>query len=275
MKKVDKVDKDYRIMIVDDERIVRDAIASPGVWKEYPVSVVKAASNAIEALEYIEEHEVDLVLTDIKMPVMDGIQLIRRVRTCRPETEFIILSGYAEFSYAQEALRYGARDYLLKPLDEETLVSIVLKCAQEKKNKTFMDEIHRTPAFAGKSPGDPSKNCYSQTIMKIMDVVDAEIANQELSLKWISANKLFLNENYLSKLFQKEVKQKFTLYLLERRMFLAMRMLANDPDALVQNVAQETGFGDNPQYFSITFKKYTGYTPTEYKKYIRGGTPVK
>ena len=124
------MDKDYRIMIVDDERIVRDAIASPGIWKEYPVSVVKAASNAIEALEYMEEHEVDLVLTDIKMPVMDGIQLIRRVKTRRPETEFIILSGYAEFSYAQEALRYGARDYLLKPLDEETLVSIVLKCAQ-------------------------------------------------------------------------------------------------------------------------------------------------
>lgn len=269
------MEDEYRIMIVDDERIVREAIASPAVWNGYPVSVVKAASNAIEALDYIDEHKVDLILTDIKMPVMDGIELMKRVRTLRPETVFIILSGYAEFSYAQEALRYGARDYLLKPLDEKTLVSVVLKCMEEEKSRRFIDTMHRTPAFtpafAEKQSENRSKNCYSQTILKIMEVVDAEIANKELSLKWISAHKLFLNENYLSKMFQKEVKQRFTVYLLERRMFLAMKMLADNPDALIQDVASETGFGDNPQYFSITFKKYTGYTPTEYKKYIRGG----
>ena len=96
-----------------------------------------------------------------------------------------------------------------------------------------------------------------------------EISNEELSLKWISAQKLFLNENYLSKVFQKEVGQKFSAYLLDRRMMLAMEMLARDGDALILDVARAAGFGENSQYFSSSFKKYTGYTPTEYKKYIK------
>lgn len=263
------MDNDYKIMVVDDERIVREAIADHISWKEYRASVVKAASNAIEALGYLEEHEVDLVLADIKMPVMDGIEMLKRVRAHRTDIDFIILSGYADFHYAQEAIHYGARDYLLKPLDEETLISIVLKCIAGKKKQNFIDTISQPLALARKQPEDLSKGCYPKTILKILRIVNEEIANEELSLKWISRRKLFLDENYLSKVFQKEVKQKFTSYLLERRMLLAMQMLANDSDALIQKVAQEVGFGDNPQYFSISFKKYTGYTPTEYKKYIR------
>ena len=79
---------------------------------------------------------------------------------------------------------------------------------------------------------------------------------------------MYLNENYLSKLFQKEMHQRFSAYLLERRMLLAMRLMLHDPDVLIQTVARETGFGSNAQYFSIAFKKYTGYTPTDYRRML-------
>ena len=117
----------YKIMIVDDERIVRESIASQIAWETYGILVEKVAANAVEALEYLEKHTVDLMLVDIRMPVMDGIELLGRVRAAGRETACIILSGYADFSYAQEAMRFGARDYLLKPLEEAALVLVCRK----------------------------------------------------------------------------------------------------------------------------------------------------
>ncbi len=257
----------YRLMVVDDERIVREAIASHIPWETYGISVVFAAANALEALEYLQNNQAELILADIRMPVMDGIELLKRAKRLNAETDFIILSGYADFSYAQEALRHGARDYLLKPLDEAALVNAVLKCKNEKESRRFLNVIGTSPALTRILP--ETQRTYSQTIQKILQTVQEEISNEELSLKWISANKLFLNENYLSKVFQKEVGQKFSAYLLERRMTLAMEILAKDVDALISEVARTAGFGDNSQYFSSSFKKYTGYTPTEFKKYIR------
>ena len=244
----------YRLMVVDDERIVREAIASHIPWETYGISVVFAAANALEALEYLQNNQAELILADIRMPVMDGIELLKRAKRLNAETDFIILSGYADFSYAQEALRHGARDYLLKPLDEAALVNAVLKCKNEKESRRFLNVIGTSPALTRILP--ETQRTYSQTIQKILQTVQEEISNEELSLKWISANKLFLNENYLSKVFQKEVGQK-------------MEILAKDVDALISEVARTAGFGDNSQYFSSSFKKYTGYTPTEFKKYIR------
>lgn len=258
----------YRVMIVDDERIVREAIASHIAWEGYGVLVVKAAANAIEALEYLAEHQVDLMLVDIRMPAMDGIELLKRVRSDKMATECIILSGYADFSYAQEALRFGARDYLLKPLEETVLINAVLKCRDEKKNRQFVSTMSET-AGLGADCSQMGQRRYSHTVNHMITIVEEEIANEDLSLKWISQQKLFLNENYLSKIFQKEVKQKFSAYLLERRMLLAMQLLAKDTDPLVLDVANATGFGNNPGYFASSFKKYTGYTPTEYRKRLR------
>lgn len=253
-------------MLVDDEHIVREAVASQIPWEKFQISVVKTAANAIEALEYLEDHEVDLMLVDIKMPVIDGIELLRRVQEQKRDIDFIILSGYADFEYAQQAMRQGAKDYLLKPLDEASLLNAVMRCMESRNKREFIRDIHENPATSPVPPGLPAVSGYSRTVTKILKIVEEEIANEELSLKWISSQRMFLNENYLSKLFQKEVKQRFSAYLLERRMLLAMQLLSKNADAMISDVARETGFGENPQYFSSTFKKYTGYTPSEYKR---------
>ncbi len=263
------MEETYRMMVVDDERIVREAIASHIPWQDHGITVVKAAPNAIEALEYFQNNPVELILADIKMPVMDGIALLKRVKSIRKDVDYIILSGYADFGYAQEALRYGARDYLLKPLDEAALINVVLKCKNEREGNQFLSSIRQNPMLSRILPKEEPYGRYSQTVQKILQVVQEEIANEELSLKWISAQKLFLNENYLSKIFRKEMGQNFSSYVLDRRMMLAMEMMAGDGDARILDVARATGFGENPQYFSACFRKYTGYTPTEYKRYIK------
>ncbi len=247
----------YRMMVVDDEEIVRTAIKNSIPWEQYQVEIVFCAANAPEALAWLEHGQADLVLTDIRMPVIDGLKLVEILSEKVPQMEYIIISSYADFEYARKAMRFGARDYLLKPVDTDTLISAVCKAR---------DEWEVLSSTAGRAEPGLVQRRYSPTVTRLVRLIDEEISNEELSLKWISHKKMYLNENYLGKLFQKETGKRFTAYMYEQRMLLAARMIKNDPEILVQEVAQHTGYGDNAQYFSIAFKKYTGYSPSEYRK---------
>src|SRR5690606_24992553 len=111
----------FRILIVDDEPSVVDAISQTMPWQELDVEEVFTAYSAREALRIIEHQFIDIVLTDIRMPGMDGIELIHTIRSYSNRVQFILLTGYAEFEYAQQALRMQAADYLLKPVRDEAL----------------------------------------------------------------------------------------------------------------------------------------------------------
>ena len=260
--------ENYKVMVVDDEPIVREAIATQIPWEKHRIEIVKTAAHAIEAMEYLAANEVHLILVDIKMPVISGIEMIRRTREQNTAVEFIVISGYADFSYAQQLMRLGARDYLLKPFNEESLLNTVKAARNEWEQRKLISDLQDTGAAPGPAAGEAV--LYSPTIARVLKIIDEEIANKDLSLKLISAERMFLSDNYLGKKFHEEVKQRFSTYLFEHRMILAMRLISKDPDVQIQSVARETGFGDNSQYFSISFKKYTGYTPTEYRRHIHG-----
>ena len=251
--------RSYRVMVVDDEDIVREAIKSSIPWEQYQVEVVACAANAPDAIAWLEHDQADLIITDIRMPVIDGLALVEILRAKNPDMEFIIISGYADFEYARQAMRFGVRDYLLKPVDMNTLVNAVCKARDEWEVQHEIDP-----------QGDHNHitRQFSPTVSRILNLLDEEIANEGLSLKWISRQKMFLNENYLGKLFQKETGQRFTAYMYEQRMLLAKRLMSANPDILIQEIAQKTGYGENAQYFSIAFKKYTGLSPSEYKKQL-------
>lgn len=125
----------YSVLIVDDEEIIRQGISQVIPWEAEGFRLVGVAENGQEALEKIELFHPDIVLTDIKMPVMDGIELIRQVRERGFSVEFIILSGYGEFELAQAALEYGARHYLLKPSSEATIVEALRQVAEQIEKK--------------------------------------------------------------------------------------------------------------------------------------------
>lgn len=247
----------YRMLVVDDEAIVREAIKGSIPWSQHQVDVVYCAANAPEAIKYLEENEAELVLTDIRMPVIDGLKLVELLREKHPSMEFIIISGYADFEYARQAMRFGVRDYLLKPVDTNTLVNSVCKAR---------DEWELQRSLPGKPEVRAVSGSYSPTVTRMLSIVEEEMANEQLSLKWISREKMYLNENYLGKLFQKETGQKFTAYMYEQRMQLAVRLMRNNAEIMVQEIAQRTGYGSNSQYFSIAFKKYTGFTPSEFRR---------
>ncbi|MFZ4870636.1 MULTISPECIES: response regulator transcription factor [Enterococcus] len=121
----------YRCLIVDDEKISRDGIAQSIDWQNLGIEIVGLAKNGAEGLAMFRETTPEIVLSDIQMPIMDGLALAKKIKTQAPETKIIILSAFGEFSYAQEAIQHGVQNYLLKPIDEKELEEALIKLLQE------------------------------------------------------------------------------------------------------------------------------------------------
>ncbi len=120
-----------RLLIADDERIIRETIFHSMDWESMGVEVIGLCKDGIEAYNMILDESPDVVLTDIRMPGMSGLELVREISTIDGQIQFIILSGYEEFEYAREAMRYGVKHYLLKPCEEEEMKSCILQAAKD------------------------------------------------------------------------------------------------------------------------------------------------
>lgn len=143
-----------RVMIVDDEPFIALGISKIINWKDEGYEVAHIAYNGREAMDYLAEHEVELIVADIQMPVMNGLELLEEVRKTKAKLEFIILSGYSDFAYAQRAIRSSCTEYLLKPVQKEELLRVIREIAhkyeqletREMKNKE-MERIYNEHNF--------------------------------------------------------------------------------------------------------------------------------
>lgn len=236
------------LLFADDEQIIREGMRSFIDWESLGVKWLEAAKNGREALEKIQSLKPDIVLLDIKMPEMSGLEVIRRANLLGVESEFLIYSGYDEFEYAREAMSYGVRHYLLKPVSERQLVPII---------RELVETIESGKAILA----------HDLTLVdRIKRYVSEHLSDQALTLKKISEEELFLNPKYVSRAFYQKTGQHFRQYVLEQRMELAKQMLLQEDASRMYEIASRVGLDDNPQYFSKLFKKYTGYTPSEYRR---------
>ncbi len=522
----------YKVLIADDERIIREGIAKIVNWKSLNLQLIDMASNGKEAYEKTQTNPPDIIITDIKMPGMNGLDLIEKINNENNKIKFIVLSGYGDFDFAKRAMKYGIKYYLLKPTSEDEIkkvLALVIKELSEeekkfnflesiKKNlntmiplakkqffkdrvinkiysnkelnfykkvfeiksqkiiiilfelddnykieemlalekiadktlnsikfflssyikntltvmlesinqkelinsiniikKTFLDYYQKkvTVAISKEDTFDKLHNLYQEAkellkykfylgegciitkndikenkdyrvfkdynfiieqvaisvkcgdiesvkneideflkelkneklerdiilsysmelllsivrnnidnikenstknindyFKEIIDInkfvtineikekiekialeiteanynkftqkknrhvqllikkIEENLENENLSLKWLAKNMIFTNEDYLSKLFKKDMNKNFSQYLTEQRMERAKKLLENPDDDMIYNVASKVGFGDNSQYFSQVFKNYTGFSPTDYRKKI-------
>ena len=138
----------YRILLVDDEILVRDAIRENIDWKAMDCELVGDCDNGKAAAEFVQNHPVDIVLTDILMPYMDGMELSRFLHDNYPDIVIVIFSGFGEFEYAKKAIQYGVSEYMLKPVTAMELRNVIGKMKekvdQQRKEKEKLERLTQT-----------------------------------------------------------------------------------------------------------------------------------
>lgn len=133
----------YKLLIIDDEKLIREGLVDYIDWSSLNISVIGSAKDGQEALKLIKKNHPDIILSDIRMPQLDGISLIECIRKLDLKTQVVFISAYSNFQYAQSALKHGAFDYLLKPLEEDVLYECMKKCKEKLESITVYPDDYK------------------------------------------------------------------------------------------------------------------------------------
>ena len=148
-----------KLLIVDDEKIIRETLSKHIPWESLGVRVIGTAQDGLEAYDIIMDEYPDIVITDIKMPGLSGLELLQRIKRLHPEVEFIVLSGYGEFEFAREAMQFGVRHYLLKPFKEALIIQTVKEVIEELSHDAECTQPGCGPGYLRQKNGLPVHLC--------------------------------------------------------------------------------------------------------------------
>ena len=235
-----------KVLIVDDESTVRRGLALGVDWKAMDCQVVGEAANGGEGLEAVERLGPDLIITDVRMPKMDGIEMLTQLRQKGNKAHVILLTAYSDFEYVRSALQLGADDYLLKPFRDQELEAAVARVRQKR---------------VGPGTAVPVREEKSGYVLQAMNYIAEHYADGDISITTIAAS-LGVSEGHLSHVFKKETGSTVISYLTKYRIDTAMNLLQSGAYK-VYEVAGLVGYKD-VAYFSSTFRKITGSSPSEY-----------
>ena len=244
-----------KVVVVEDEALVRRGIVLAVDWAGVDCAVVGEAADGAEGLEVIRRCQPDIVVTDIKMPRMDGIEMVRRLRAEGNGAHVIILTAYSDFAYAQSAVKLGAVDYLLKPFHDGELEEAVTRL-QSRVGRSEAPTQGPDVALEGKS----------KYVKEALRYIAEHYNDPEIGVSSV-ARSLGISEGHLSHEFKKETSRTLGSYLTDCRIHAAMELL-RDCRNKVYEVAELVGYRD-VAYFGSTFKKLVGVSPSEYQDRCR------
>lgn len=241
--------KKLRVLLVDDEIMIREGFKRLFDWEAHDCKVVGEAADGMEALAQIDALRPDIVIMDINIPIMSGLKVIQVSRIKHPKIAYVIVSGYDDFSYCQQALRLQITDYILKPVDYEEF-GICIDNLKISLYEQRMAEEHEP-----KEQGE-------RVIIGITRYLQEHL-EEEVSLS-VLAEEFHLNPQYISQLFKNEIGVGFLAYLTNIRMEKAKKLLLSTSFPIAE-IAQKTGYGDY-RVFTKVFKKAEGITPSQYRR---------
>ena len=250
----------YKAIIVDDEKNIRERIAQFFPWDEYNFEVVAIAKDGLDAIKLVDKHKPDLVISDIKMPNMDGIQLAEKLHQYFPEIITVFISSYSEFDLAQQAIKFNVKGYLLKPIMKNDFRELMNSLFNQ---NIFPERVSETPDTSfNQSKSESSDEKVNQYISEAKNYMHQHY-HEAITLKDI-ANELYIHESYFSKLFNQEMGVGFNVYLNEIRIEKAKEQLKYTSKHL-KDISNEVGFSSH-SYFNRVFKQIVGISPLNFRK---------
>ena len=260
----------YTMLVVDDEEISRRYVLDQIEWHRLEISTLYEAGNGQEALELIHAKKPDLMILDIRMPGMDGTQLLEEICREKIEISVVCLSGYSDFEAARKMLSSGrVVEYLLKPASADALFEAVTRCLTRIKERELLrgQTIRQVPPESEKPSAEP--NCPTlgggrkkAVVQEAKDYIAAHYM-EKLSLDMVASH-VYLNPSYFSRIFTEVEGISFIDYLQQVRVQQAKRLLV-DPRYKVYEVADLVGY-PNFKHFLKVFKKFEQKTPSQYRE---------
>ena len=245
----------YTVVIAEDEELLLTNLVKKIEALDIGFTVAGQAQTGVQAYDLIKERTPDLLITDIRMPLMDGLALIRTVKEHFPLTQYIITSGFSDFEYARTAISLGVADYLLKPVDPEDLKKALEKIKTRLHDEQRSYETIFNPAATRNSPA---------AIAELLKNYIVENYRVDINLNLIARNMNY-SSSYLTKIFCQQYDYTPSKYLINLRIQKAQQLLSHHPEYSIRQVGEAVGYEDQG-YFSRIFKKQTGLSPFEYRE---------
>lgn len=248
----------YRVLLVDDEHIILDGLSRAVPWESLGCTVVGTAYNGEEGLRLVRELRPDMLVTDIRMPNMDGLSMIAALRSEFPRLQIAVLTAFRDFEYAQTALNLGVCRYLLKPSRMNELLEAIRLMAER------LDALPPPPpdADAEEDAAAAGSGAGNFIVNEALDYIRAHCA-EHLSLADVAAH-VYVSQWHLSKLINKHCNQNF-FDILGRMRVERAKTLLSDSSLRVHAIAEQVGYSD-VAHFSKSFKRFEGMTPGEYRE---------
>ena len=238
----------YRVVLIDDENIIVEGLRRVVKWSEYGCEVVGTACNAEEGAKLIRTLKPNILFTDIRMPGRDGLTMVAGLRSEFPDMQVAVLTGYRDFSYAQEAIKLGVARFLLKPSKMEEI------------NEALQAMTERL----AKLPPEPEEEDHSAGSFIVHQAVSfmESAYQQKLTLQEV-ADRCYVSQWHLSKLLNRYAEKSFYDILNSIRIQKAKELLT-DPRLKIGDISEMVGYSDTA-HFARTFKKFEGMSANEYR----------
>jgi two-component system response regulator YesN len=237
-----------KLLLVDDDIAFVNLLAKHIGRQNFPIEAIGLAHDGLEAMRVCEDLHPEIILTDVRMPNMNGIELAIKLREKYPDVVILFMSVYSEKSYLKMAIKLQAIDYIDKPVDPEEL-------NQALQRSFDMIEQGNAILASGKKPYNKSVEAIIQYIM--------DHYTEEITIDYLASH-VYLTPNYLSNLFKKETSKTIIQFITEYRIGKSKNLLVNS-NLNLSEIARAVGYSD-PRYFSKLFQKLAGTKPSAFRR---------
>jgi two-component system response regulator YesN len=253
----------YKVLVIEDERIIREGLILAIPWLKLECEVIAQASDGEEGLRFIQLCKPDIVICDINMPIINGLEMIKRTIN-EYNYKTIIISGYSEFSYAQEAMKYGIQEYILKPVNHQELSLAIERLTNQLKERNAYKDLMYSLSNKLNIIEFKGDNEFSWVVRKMIDYVKQNYPKKIIMQDLVDVCKQSATSLHQS--FKKETGYTFNQFLNRYRVQIVITEIIKD-ELPIHEIAYKCGYSDM-KYFYEVFKKITDHSPSEIKKIV-------